>query len=231
MKWSIQTSENEAAEPETANDRFKRGFGSWVWFGLILATLLHAALFLTAPTFSIQDFAVGARDLSVMEFPDEIDIPPPPEAIPRPAEPVIVADARIDEDLTIAPTTLERNPVENLPPPPKAAAAEKDLSSTPVFTPMTVRPTLKNSAEVMAALSKYYPPLLKDAGIGGSVLVWFFIDEEGRVVRTQIHRTSGYDAFDNAALRVAELMEFTPAYNREMKVRVWVSIPITFESR
>ena len=30
------------AEHETANDRFKRGFASWFWAGLTLATLLHA---------------------------------------------------------------------------------------------------------------------------------------------------------------------------------------------
>ena len=79
------------------------------------------------------------------------------------------------------------------------------------------------------ALEKYYPPLLRDAGIGGTVNVWFFIDTEGRVVNTQINESSGYDAFDQAALKVADLMEFTPAYNRDKKVPVWVALDVTFE--
>ena len=77
---------------------------------------------------------------------------------------------------------------------------------------------------------RYYPPLLRDAGIGGTVNVWFFIDETGRVQRTLIHQSSGYDAFDEAALQVADQMEFTPAYNRDQRVKVWVSIPIKFET-
>ena len=219
------------AEHDTANDRFKRGFARWFWASLILATLLHAVLFLTAPTFTTQDIGYAPGELSVMELPDEIRIPPPPAAVPRPAAPVIVEDAALDDtELTIAPTTLAQNPVENLPPPPSIAREErKNLEAAPTFTPMTVRPTLRNGREIAEALVRHYPPLLRDAGIGGTAMVWFFIDESGRVVKTQIHQSSGYDAFDAAALLLADRMEFTPAYNRDRAVRVWVSIPITFE--
>jgi TonB family protein len=142
---------------------------------------------------------------------------------------VIVDEALLeDDDVTIAPTTLERNPVETLPPPP-VRREEKDLAAAPTFTPMTVQPTLRNATEITRALMAYYPPLLKEAGIGGRVLVWFFIDENGRVVKTLLKEPSGYSAFDEAALRVASLMEFSPAYNYDQRVPVWVAIPITFE--
>jgi TonB family protein len=98
-----------------------------------------------------------------------------------------------------------------------------------MFTPMTVRPQLQNVGEVQQALQRAYPPLLRDAGISGRVMVWFFIDEEGRVARTQLHESSGHEAFDDAALRVAEVLKFSPAYNRDQRVPVWNSIPITFE--
>lgn len=218
------------AEHQTANDRFKRGFASWFWAGLFLATLFHAALFLTAPSFATQDFSFEAGELSVFEIPDEIQIPPPPDAVSRPRAPVIVDEALLeDDDVTIAPTTLAHNPVETLPPPPSRRDAEKDLAAAPTFTPMTVRPTLRNAAEVTRALMAHYPPLLREAGIGGQVLVWFFIDEAGAVVKTLIKESSGFSAFDDAALTVADLMEFTPAYNYDQKVPVWVAIPITFE--
>ena len=218
--------EERTAVHETANDRFKRGFGDWFWMGLIAAVALHAAFFLASPTFGTDDYAFGNEELESIELPDEIEIPPPPEAIQRPATPVI-AEATIDEDLTIAPTTFEENPIENLPPPPSEGGA--DISAAPTFTPMTVRPDLKNSREISQALIKHYPPLLRDAGIGGTVLVWFFIDENGRVQKTQVNKSSGYEAFDEAALQVAEMMEFSPAYNRDKKVPVWVALPITFE--
>lgn len=216
---------------ETANDRFKRGFANWFWGGLVLATLLHAALFLTAPTFATQDFSFTTGELSVTELPEDIRIPPAPDAIPRPAAPVIVDDAPVvDDDLTIPPTTLAANPVERLPPPPsRSRRGEESLEDAPVFTPMTVEPRLENSREISRALERHYPPLFRDAGIGGTVTVWFFIDQNGRVAKTQIHTSSGYDAFDDAALLVADMMRFTPAYNRDERVPVWVSLPIVFE--
>ena len=218
--------ESGGAVHETANDRFKKGFISWFWVALSIATVLHAGMFAASQKFGTEDVSFGAEELESIDIPDEIEIPPPPQAIARPATPVI-AEAAVEEDITIAPTTFEENPIENLPPPP--GEDDQDLSAAPTFTPMTVRPKLTNNRELVAALERYYPPLLRDAGIGGTVNVWFFIDTEGRVVNTQINESSGYDAFDQAALKVADIMEFTPAYNRDKKVPVWVALDITFE--
>lgn len=109
----------------------------------------------------------------------------------------------------------------------KVVTAE-DIERAPVFTPYTVAPDLKNRDAVSRALVKFYPPLLRDSGIGGTVLVWFFIDEQGRVQKTDINKSSGQKALDDAALKVADVMQFTPALNRDQKVKVWVAIPIVF---
>ena len=106
----------------------------------------------------------------------------------------------------------------------------ENLEAAPVFTPYTVAPELRNRDEVSRALIRYYPPLLRDAGIGGTVLVWFFIDEQGRVQKTQVNKSSGQQSLDQAALRVADLMRFTPALNRDQKVKVWVALPIVFSA-
>ena len=45
---------------------------------------------------------------------------------------------------------------------------------------------------------------------------------------TLISKSSGYPALDEAALSVAATMQFTPAYNRDEPVSVWVEIPIVF---
>jgi len=217
-----------AARAETENDRFKRSFGSWFWGSMIAATVLHFALFQFFPTLATEDFSFSADELETIVIPPEIEIPPPPQRIARPAVPV-VATADIDEDITIAPTTFEDNPVEDLPPPP--AESEIDLSAAPTFTPMTVRPEIKNTAQVIRAMEREYPAILRDAGIGGRVVVWFFIDETGRVQDKRISQTSGHLGLDQAALTVADTYEFTPALNRDKKVKVWVQFPITFEVR
>jgi periplasmic protein TonB len=100
-----------------------------------------------------------------------------------------------------------------------------------IFTPMTVRPQLRNAADVARALERNYPGMLRDAGIGGTVSIWFHIDVEGRVQATRLVESSGYDALDQAALRVADVMRFSPAYNLDQRVAVWVAIPIAFEPR
>ena len=173
----------------------------------------------------------SSEELTAIELPPEIEIPAAPEAISRPATPVI-ATGDIDEDITIALTTFESNPVRELPPPPTLEESSTfDLARAPVFTPFTVKPAIRNREEVRRALVREYPPLLCEAGLGGLVLVWFFIDEEGQVVRTLVHQSSGYESLDEAALKVADLIQFTPALNRDKRVPVWISLPITFATR
>ena len=99
----------------------------------------------------------------------------------------------------------------------------------PYFTPMTVRPEITNRGEVQAALIREYPSNLRDAGIGGTVVVWFYITETGQVQDGRISRSSGQQDFDQAALRVASVFRFTPATNRREPVAVWIEVPITFQ--
>ncbi len=138
----------------------------------------------------------------------------------------MVTSAVIDEDITIAPVTFDENPVETLPPPPDAVDA--DISSAPIFTPYTVKPSITNRLEVRRALEREYPPLLRDAGIGGTTVVWFFIDETGAVKNQQVHTSSGHQSLDEAALRVAPVFKFIAALNRDKAVAVWIELPITF---
>ncbi|MFQ5537409.1 MAG: energy transducer TonB [Gemmatimonadota bacterium] len=213
---------------DTANDRLKRSFSAWFWGSMIAATVVHFALFAFWPELTAEDISYTADELEAIELPPEIEIPPPPQQIARPARPVI-ATADVEEDITIAPTTFEDNPVEELPPPPSDQAT--DISSAPTFTPFTVAPSILNRREVIQAMEREYPPLLRDAGIGGTVRVYFFIDENGKVQDYRIDQSSGHQALDEAALKVASIYKFSPALNRDKKVPVWVSFPITFQVR
>jgi periplasmic protein TonB len=223
---AVSSSEFELLD--TANDRFKRSFGSWFWGSIIAATVLHFMVFFFFPDLTAEDISTVSREFEAIELPPEIEIPPPPQQISRPAVPVI-SSAIIDEDITIADVTFEANPIENLPPPP--AEGDFDISSQPTFTPYTVAPQLRNTPEVQRALEREYPPILRDAGIGGQVLVHFFINEEGIVQDTRIAQTSGHQALDQAALRVAGVFRFSPALNLDKYVPVWIALPITFQSR
>lgn len=108
--------------------------------------------------------------------------------------------------------------------PPGVAAQD-----VPEFTPYTVAPGLLNLDEVAQTLVREYPTALREAGIGGRVNVWFHIDRDGLVQRKLIDVSSGQEALDQAALNVAEVFRFSPALNREERVAVWISLPITFQ--
>ena len=209
----------------TANDRFKQGFGSRFWIALTLATLAHSAVFVLAPGIVPDAIAMEGTVVEVVAFP-EVDIPEPPDIV-RPAEPVF-GEVDVDPAVTIPSTNPEAYDPGELAPPP---ASGRDLSEGPRWTPMTLQPRLLNVDAIRRILEREYPPALRDAGIGGTVHVWFFLDEAGRIVDTRIDRSSGYSDLDAAALRVADRMEFSPAEDRDRRVAVWVSVPITFEVR
>ena len=218
---------HEAPPREAANDRFKKSFNTWLWGSVLTATVLHFAMFMFWPDMTAANYSVDTPATPLMP-PPEIPIPPEPEPISRPASPVVTT-ADISEDITIAPTTFEDNPVETLRPPTKEEAPS--LIDEVAFTPMTVRPSLTNEREVQRALEREYPVILRDAGIGGTVIVQFFIDEEGTVLRTLVQTSSGHTSLDEAALRVANVFQFTPALNMDKVVPVWIAIPITFRAR
>jgi len=218
----------EMAMLDTANDRFKRSFSSWFWGSMLAATFVHFAVLAFWPDLEASDVAFTMDEIEAIELPPEIEIPPPPEQIQRPAEPV-VTEAQIDEDITIAPTTFEDNPMDDLPPPPTEGGV--DISDQPTFTPYEVEPEVLNAAEVRSALQREYPSILRDAGIGGVVVMYFFIDEEGVVQNAVVNQSSGHASMDAAAERVAYTFRFSPALNRDQQVPVWVSIPIRFETR
>lgn len=223
-----------AQEPQpSANDRFKQRFRGRFWGSMILATVVHFAALQYSPELTVEDFSLSNVELAAIELPPEIEIPPPPQAVQRPATPII-SEVDIAEDVTIAPTTFEFNPVDNLPPPPTtetAADQAEDIAAAPTFTPFTVGPTLLNRDEVARSMVESYPEALRRSGIGGIVRVYFFVNQQGEVQDYRIHQTSGFDELDEAALAVADVYRFSPALNRDKVVPVWVSLPIEFQVR
>lgn len=216
-----------------AQARMKTAYGAVIWLGVMVSVAVHALAFGLAPSFDVEDVSFHAEELAAVEIPPEVEIPPPPTAVVRPATPVI-SDLPMDEDITIAATTFEDNPVAGLPPPPTEGARKSDedgLASRPTFTPFTVAPEIRNRSELATLIGAHYPPTLRDAGIGGIVVVWFFIDADGKVTDTRVAQSSGHAQLDVAALEVSDLFVFSPALNNDQVVPVWVQFPITFAVR
>jgi protein TonB len=102
---------------------------------------------------------------------------------------------------------------------------------SPSFTPYEVAPEVTNVEQIRQALTREYPAVLRDAGIGGTVTLWFYVNDQGVVENTQVQQSSGFEELDTAAMNVGQIFGFTPAYDQNRPVAVWISIPITFQTQ
>lgn len=114
------------------------------------------------------------------------------------------------------------------PPGLESLSSMEELEKAPTYTPYTVQPHIKNREWVAEMLEKEYPPLLREQRVGGTAGVWFLLDADGGVRKIDLNESTGNLQLDQAALRVAAYMEFTPAYNKDKPVPVWISLPVTF---
>lgn len=210
---------------ETANERMKRESESWLPRAIVAAVVVHFALFAFWPDMMVADIN-GERNDDFIVIPPTLDLPQPPEQIQRPALPQ-VSTSIIDDDITIPPTDYSHWTPDRLTPP-TAQASERALEEFIAFAPTMVPPRLLNTQVVERALQQNYPTLLREAGVGGTVEVSLWLDVDGAIVRSTISRSSGYPAFDQAALRVVDVMRLTPAISMNTPTRVVVTLPIVF---
>lgn len=89
-------------------------------------------------------------------------------------------------------------------------------------------PALLNRDEVTAAIERNYPVHLEDRRMEGAAVLQLWLDEQGRVARSALSRSSGTGELDRLALSVSRDMRFRPAMNRDEPVRVIVLMPVRF---
>lgn len=93
-----------------------------------------------------------------------------------------------------------------------------------------VAPRLLNLREVQETLQDQYPNELREARISGSVVLWLFVDDSGAMAEAMVHKSSDYEAFDTAALVIAEAMKFRPALMDSEPVGVWMLQKVDFDT-
>jgi TonB family protein len=86
--------------------------------------------------------------------------------------------------------------------------------------------------DVMPEMIRYEPPVYPDsaekAGIEGTAWVKVLVDSTGHVVKSAIHKTSGFKVLDDAALAAAVKNEFKPAEQNGKKIAIWVTYRVEF---
>jgi proline iminopeptidase len=131
------------------------------------------------------------------------------------------------ETVGTCPEPANEPPAVAIVPPPVSSAA----GDGPSYLPRDVEPRLRNGDRIGELLRLRYPVRLREAGIGGRVTLWLYVDDAGTVVDRRIQRSSGHEALDRVATELVDSMRFTPATNGGAPVPVWIAQAIDFVPR
>ena len=112
-------------------------------------------------------------------------------------------------------------------PRPEAEAAA-DLSRVYETEELEVKPRLVNAGDVTRAVQSNFPPLLRDAGVGGTVLLRAIIEKDGRTSSVEVIRSEHNQLFSAPAAAVVRRMRFRPGTMAGAPLRARMEIPFTF---
>jgi serine protease Do len=140
---------------------------------------------------------------------------------PNPRWSELAADLRdayvAERDLLVTHAAIRRKPLEPRLTPCPPPAPGTSGRATPAPLPLT------------SSLEEFYPPAMRRLGIEGEVMVRIRIDTSGCVSALGIVGSSGSDALDQAAMRMAETQAFYPAERNGHAVIFEAAEPINFK--
>ena len=73
-----------------------------------------------------------------------------------------------------------------------------------------------------------YPPLSKRMGEQGKVVIRTLIGVDGMAQEASIHKSSGFDRLDQAALTTARKWRYAPGKRAGVAEAMWFNVPFTF---
>jgi TonB family protein len=82
--------------------------------------------------------------------------------------------------------------------------------------------------DVLKSLVPKYPEKDRKAGVEGLAVVFILVDETGKVVETEIKKSTGSSSLDSAAIAAASVFEFSPAKKNNKAVKFKMNIPFRF---
>ncbi len=76
-----------------------------------------------------------------------------------------------------------------------------------------------------------YPTDLWDQDIEGTTVLRVLVNEMGEVDSAEVVESSGYPAFDSAAVQGVMDLRYSPARRGEDRIEVWATVPVNFSKR
>ncbi len=197
-----------------------------LWSCVGASVVLHGLLFALFPSFEAEAYAKSEEPIVIQleEIPEtKQERRPPPPA--RPVVPVATDDPDIADDVTIEDTNLDLDLDDFAPPPPMEDLVE-DVELEEEEEVVELWKVEKQPVPTKRAVPEY-PDIARKANITGKVFVTALVNKEGKV--EAIGKVTGPEVFHEAAKVAALQWEFEPAIQNDKPVKVWVSLPFTFQ--
>ncbi|MDD2474336.1 MAG: TonB family protein [Dysgonamonadaceae bacterium] len=126
----------------------------------------------------------------------------------------------------------QNEPKEEAKPPQEQDPVKKESKSDEIFVVVEKQPSFKGNVKAMMEFIEKemkYPVIAKENGIQGRVIVNYIIEKDGSLSDVQIVR--GVDpSLDKEAIRIIEAMpKWNPGLQRDERVRVRYTLPISFK--
>ena len=138
-----------------------------------------------------------------------------------------VYDHEPDQPLPVVSLPVAPSPFQaayEVPPVPSDAS----VMETPQYVYHTTYPMLANRWHVKHALEDKYPATLKDEGIGGTTVLYLFVNTDGTVSGAIVKTSSGHPSLDWAAVQAAKSARFLPASDEGIPVGIWIEMEMPF---
>lgn len=138
--------------------------------------------------------------------------PPPPAPRPRPPQP--------PRERRAAPAPSHAAPTAT------AAAPAPAAPVAPSGPPVVTNPRFRRTPT-----PPDYPLVARERGITGTALIRALVGTDGETREVRLHRSSGHDILDGAALAAVRRWSFEPSSRDGQRIESWIEVPIRFQLR
>ena len=159
------------------------------------------------------------EEMETIDIPEteQIELPEPPA---RPSIPIASDEEFSDEDYDEFESDFDDWDDWDAPPPP-------DNGGNSEFVAYDKAPLPKSGKSIFDFLE--YPKLAIEMKLEGKVFIKFFVDKKGKVRQNSIQMIRGNPVFEESAVTAVSKSEWKPAMQRDMKVGVWMTVPVNFK--
>jgi len=201
----------------SANDQFKAKYGKYLRNSGLVALLIILALFAFTPRYVPKPYTMRSTVFEAVDMEEPtLELPPPPEDVPRPQAVVEVApDDEVGEEIDIAESLFDD--FESIP----VATGDASAGAGEGFVVSQEKPKL------VKFVPPDYPEMARASQLEGTVMVKVYVGTDGSVLDAIVIQ-SVHPMLDNAAKEAARKCKFTPGKQRNIPVKVWMAIPFRF---